>query len=227
MLRVAWHASSSLPFYGQQLPYFFKKFEKNSASGATPTRWGYSLGRILNHLEAQLYYDIHQPVVERCRSGDRKAQYELYKLYAKAMLNVAYRITNNQAEAEDVLQEAFLSAFRHIHAYKGDATFGSWLKRIVVHQALGVVRKRKVRFDEIGERDYADDSRTDDRETAWEVDRVRKAIALLPDGYRVVLSLYLLEGYDHQEIADILGITESTSKSQYSRARQKLLQLLK
>jgi RNA polymerase sigma-70 factor (ECF subfamily) len=179
-------------------------------------------------LEAQLYYDIHQPVVERCRLGDRKAQYELYKLYAKAMLNVAYRITNNQAEAEDVLQEAFLSAFRHIQAYKGDATFGSWLKRIVVHQALGVVRKRKVRFDEIGERDYADDGDgTGDREMEWEVERVRKAIALLPDGYRVVLSLYLLEGYDHQEIADILGITESTSKSQYSRARQKLLQLLK
>ncbi len=182
----------------------------------------------MNHLEAQLYYDIHQPVVERCRLGDRKAQYELYKLYAKAMLNVAYRITNNQAEAEDVLQEAFLSAFRHIHAYKGDATFGSWLKRIVVHQALGVVRKRKVHFDEIGERDYADgDDGTGDREIEWEVERVRKAIALLPDGYRVVLSLYLLEGYDHQEIADILGITESTSKSQYSRARQKLLQLLK
>ncbi len=182
----------------------------------------------MNHLEAQLYYDIHQPVVERCRLGDRKAQYELYKLYAKAMLNVAYRITNNQAEAEDVLQEAFLSAFRHIHAYKGDATFGSWLKRIVVHQALGVVRKRKVRFDEIGERDYADgDEGTGDGEMEWEVERVRRAIALLPDGYRVVLSLYLLEGYDHQEIADILGITESTSKSQYSRARQKLLQLLK
>jgi len=209
-------------------PVFFKKLEKNSAPGATPARRGYSLGRILDHLEAQLYYDIHQPVVERCRLGDRKAQYELYKLYAKAMLNVAYRITNNQAEAEDVLQEAFLSAFRHIHAYKGDATFGSWLKRIVVHQALGIVRKRKVRFDEIGERDYADDdTRTDEREMEWEVSRVRKAIGQLPDGYRVVLSLYLLEGYDHQEIADILGITESTSKSQYSRARQKLLQLLK
>lgn len=178
-------------------------------------------------MEAQLYYDIHQPVVERCRLGDRKAQYELYKLYSKAMLNVAYRITNNQAEAEDVLQEAFLSAFRHIHTYKGDATFGSWLKRIVVHQALAVVRKRKVRFDEIGQRDYADDdSGEDDEAIDWEVGRVRRAIAQLPDGYRVVLSLYLLEGYDHQEIAEILGISESTSKSQYSRARQRLVQLM-
>ncbi len=165
--------------------------------------------------------------MEQCRLGDRKAQYELYKLYSKAMLNVAYRITNNQAEAEDVLQEAFLSAFRHIHAYKGDGTFGSWLKRIVVHQALGVVRKRKVHFDEIGERDYADAGSGDDDEAIdWEVGRVRRAIAQLPDGYRVVLSLYLLEGYDHQEIAEILGISESTSKSQYSRARQRLVQMM-
>ncbi len=165
--------------------------------------------------------------MERCRLGDRKAQYELYKLYSKAMLNVAFRITNNVAEAEDVLQEAFLSAFRHIHAYKGDATFGTWLKRIVVHQALGVIRKRKVHFEEIGERDYSDGKdQPDEEEIGFEVSKVRKAISLLPDGYRVVLSLYLLEGYDHQEIGEILGISESTSKSQYSRAKAKLLQIL-
>ena len=143
------------------------------------------------------------------------------------MLNVAFRITNNLTEAEDVLQEAFLSAFRHIHAYKGDATFGTWLKRIVVHQALGVIRKRKVYFEEMGERDYADGNDRDEEEIQFEVSKVRKAIGLLPDGYRVVLSLYLLEGYDHQEIGEILGISESTSKSQYSRAKAKLLQILR
>ncbi len=179
-------------------------------------------------MEAQLYYDIHQPVVDRCRLGDRKAQYELYKLYSKAMFNVAMRITNDYAEAEDVLQEAFLNAFGHIQNFKGDSTFGNWLKRIVINQALAVVRKRRLEMNPIEERDFADvPEGIDEDELTWQVSTVRKSIQLLPDGYRVVLSLYLLEGYDHQEIAEIMGITESTSKSQYSRAKKKLMELMK
>lgn len=179
-------------------------------------------------METLVYQDINRHIVERCRAGDKKAQYELYKLYSKAMFNVSMRITNDYAEAEDVLQESFLNAFQNIHAFRGDATFGSWLKTIVVNKAIGIVKKRKLALVPIDDNDYADDADARDEEEAdWQVTNIRKAIQKLPDGYRVVLSLYLLEGYDHGEIAEILQITEATSKSQYSRARKKLLEIIK
>lgn len=178
-------------------------------------------------METQAFYDIHRPVVERCRLGDRKAQHELYKLYGKAMYNVALRITNNRAEAEDALQEAFLNAFQQIGHFKGDSTFGLWLKKIVVNQALAGVRKRKLEWAPLDGHDPAEMPENDGgQDTELQIETVRRAIQLLPEGYRVVLSLYLLEGYDHQEIGEILRISESTSKSQYSRAKQKLLQLI-
>jgi RNA polymerase sigma-70 factor (ECF subfamily) len=166
--------------------------------------------------------------VERCKAGDRKAQYELYKLYAKAMFNVSMRITNDYAEAEDVLQEAFLNAFQNIHTFRGDATFGSWLKTIVVNKAVGQVKKRRLSLVAIDDKDYAEVQESiHEDELQLQVAGLRKAIQKLPDGYRVVLSLYLLEGYDHSEVAQILGISEATSKSQYSRARKKLLEIMK
>jgi RNA polymerase sigma factor (sigma-70 family) len=179
-------------------------------------------------LETLEYQDINRHIVERCRAGDKKAQYELYKLYAKAMFNVSMRITNDYAEAEDVLQESFLSAFQNIHAFRGESTFGNWLKKIVINKAIGIVRKRRFELVPIENQDYSDYM---DEYNAAEVDlqvsTIRKAIQQLPDGYRVVLSLYLLEGYDHGEIAGILQITEATSKSQYSRAKKKLLEIMK
>jgi RNA polymerase sigma-70 factor (ECF subfamily) len=143
------------------------------------------------------------------------------------MYNVGLRITRSEEEAEDVLQEAFINAFRNIDSYRGDATFGAWLKRIVVNKAINAVNRKK--HDPI-----PDDERWDvaEEEPAAEygdgltVDRVKRCIEELPDGYRTVLSLYLLEGYDHQEIAEIMGITESTSKSQLNRAKSKLRELL-
>jgi RNA polymerase sigma-70 factor (ECF subfamily) len=144
------------------------------------------------------------------------------------MFNVAMRITNDYAEAEDVLQESFLNAFQNIHTFRGDSTFGSWLKTIVVNKAIGLVKKRKLSLIAIDDREYAETVETvDEADMQYQVASVRKAIQKLPDGYRVVLSLYLLEGYDHGEIAEILQITEATSKSQYSRARKKLLDLIK
>jgi RNA polymerase sigma-70 factor (ECF subfamily) len=179
-------------------------------------------------LETLEYQDINRHIVERCKAGDRKAQYELYKLYSKAMFNVSMRITNDYAEAEDVLQEAFLNAFQNIHAFRGEATFGSWLKTIVVNKAVGQVKKRRLTFIAIEEKDYAEVKETiNEEDLQLQVAGLRKAIQQLPDGYRIVLSLYLLEGYDHSEVAQILGITEATSKSQYSRARKKLLEILK
>ncbi|MBO3272922.1 MULTISPECIES: RNA polymerase sigma factor [Hymenobacter] len=183
-------------------------------------------------MEAFAYTDINAPLVERCRLGDRRAQAEIYKRYSKAMFNASLRITGDFAEAEDVLQEAFLSAFRELHSYKGDSSFGSWLKRIVINKSINCLRNRRLQVVPLGEQHDAAGSDADShfseadaQELHWRADVVRRCVQELPDGYRVVLSLYLLEGYDHAEIAGILDITESTSKSQYSRARKKLLEL--
>ncbi len=143
------------------------------------------------------------------------------------MYNVSYRITGREEDAEDVLQESFVSAFRNLEHYRGDATFGSWLKRIVVNRSINVIRMRK--FELLPEDEDFDVQEEEPSEIYKEeltIEKVRSAIMNLPDGYRSVLSLYLLEGYDHQEIAEILGITESTSKSQLNRAKAKLREQL-
>ncbi len=143
------------------------------------------------------------------------------------MFNVCFRITGNDFEAEDALQEGFISAFRNIHSFRGDSTFGAWLKRIVVNKAINELKKRKTeRHNEDDQIDFPEEEDTADYRESLSVERVRDAIEALPDGYRTVLSLYLIEGYDHQEIAEILEITESTSKSQLNRAKKKLREML-
>ncbi len=169
----------------------------------------------------------HAELIEQCRQGSREAHYRLYKLYAKSMYNIGYRIVNNTGEAEDVLQEAFISAFRNLEYYRGEASFGSWLKRIVVNKAINMLHKRRLEYIPDDESfDLAEPPDTEEKVFPYSVDQVRKAIGALPDGYRAVLSLYLLEGYDHSEIAEILGISESTSKSQFNRSKKKLRNLL-
>ena len=174
--------------------------------------------------------NIHHDLIERCRAGDREAFYSIYKLYSKAMYNVGFRITGREEEAEDVLQDAFISAFRNLDSYRGDASFGSWLKKIVVNKAINVLKRKKMeplpeddRWDVPAEEPENPYRKEEDGMT---VERVKKAIEQLPDGYRSVLSLYLLEGYDHQEIAEIMDISESTSKSQLNRAKTRLKALL-
>lgn len=171
---------------------------------------------------------IHEELVQRCLQGDRKAHYELYRLYSRSMYNVGYRIVHNEEEAQDVLQEAFISAFRNLESYRGDSSFGAWLKRIVVNKAINQVKKRKMdRFPEDERWDVKDEEPKDELENfPFTVEKVKNAILRLPDGYRMVLSLYLLEGYDHNEIAGVLGITESTSKSQFNRSKKKLKEIL-
>jgi len=170
---------------------------------------------------------IHDELVERCLQGDRDAYYLLYEQYSRSMFNVGYRIVHDEAEAEDVLQEAFISAFRNLGRYRGDATFGAWLKRIVVNKAINAVNKRRMeRFPEHNEVEVAEEEADEMIDFPFTVEKVKRAIAQLPDGYRMVLSLYLLEGYDHGEIAEILGISESTSKSQFNRSKRKLKEIL-
>ncbi|UII30317.1 RNA polymerase sigma factor [Fulvivirga ulvae] len=173
------------------------------------------------------FQNIHADVLAKCLQGDRYAQSQLYKLYSKAMFNVCYRITNNFDDAEDVLQEAFISAFRNLQSYKGDAAFGAWLKRIVINKAINFIRKRQVEIAEIQDNVADEDSRpVEYSREMMDIERIKRAMKQLPDGYRLVFSLYLIEGYDHSEIAQILGITESTSKSQFNRSKKKLKEIL-
>jgi RNA polymerase sigma-70 factor (ECF subfamily) len=176
-------------------------------------------------LEA-LYKNIHQDIIDRCREGDSKAQFQLYKLYYKPMFNVCLRIVNNAVEAEDVMQEAFLKALKKIDTYRGEVSFGAWLKRIVINRSLDVLKARKAVFEEINERKHdTEDYKMEVKEL--NIEAIKNAINQLPDGYRVVLSLHLIEGYDHEEISEILGISNSASRTQYMRAKNKLRDILK
>lgn len=148
------------------------------------------------------------------------------------MMNVCMRVVNHNGEAEDVLQEAFLDAFSNLHSFRGQSTFGAWLKQVVVNKAINHLRQRKmqlVNIEDYGSDDYdfADSEPFDEEGVEMDVARVRLALSALPEGYRVVLSLYLFEGYDHEEIGEILGISESTSRTQYMRGKRKLLEKLK
>lgn len=146
------------------------------------------------------------------------------------MFNTSYRIVADAHEAEDVMQEAFLKAFDKIETYSGKVSFGAWLKRIVVNQSLDILRKNRHRLIPIeeAEMDVSEDKEENSIEDEkLKIELVQKSIEELPEGYRIVLSLHLLEGYDHQEIAEILQITNSTARSQYARARRKLLEIIK
>jgi RNA polymerase sigma-70 factor (ECF subfamily) len=172
----------------------------------------------------------HMELVERCKQGDARCFKKLYELYNKAMFNTSFRILNNRAEAEDVLQESFIDAFRNIHHFENRSSFGSWLKQIVVNKSINVIRKRKMDIVDIEKTslgEMPDEYGIDEIEIQFKVQEVRKAIQELPDGYRAVLTLYLLEGYDHEEISQILNVKESTARTQYIRAKQKLLMNLK
>ena len=172
------------------------------------------------------YQNIHQELIDRCRKGDTKAQFELYKVYYKPMYNVCLRMVGNALEAEDVMQEAFLKAFTKIDTYEGVVSFGAWLKKIVINRSLDYLKKRKVKFEEINEK-IPEEEPEGIVISEVHTEYLKKAIQQLPDGYRVVLTLYLLEGYDHEEIAQILGISNGSSRSQYLRAKLKLRELLK
>lgn len=141
------------------------------------------------------------------------------------MYNICLRMVGSQVEAEDVMQEAFLNAFTKIDTYQGVVSFGAWLKKIVINRSLDHLKKRKVKFEELNEK-IPDEEPVSIEISEIQMEKLKNAIQQLPDGYRVVLSLYLLEGYDHEEIAQILGITNVSSRSQYMRAKLKLREML-
>mgnify|MGYP000898432420 FL=1 len=169
-------------------------------------------------------------LIERCLQGDTLGYKELYVRYSKAMYNTCLRMLNNVAEAEDVLQESFIEAFKNLERFEHRTSFGGWLKQICINRSINQLKKRKIDWVDMEKTsvyDHADEKEIDEMETNMQVESVKKAIMKLPDGYRTVLNLYLMEGYDHEEISEILHVAESTTRSQYMRAKQKLLQLLK
>ncbi|MFO8129602.1 MAG: RNA polymerase sigma factor [Bacteroidales bacterium] len=169
-------------------------------------------------------------LIGSCREKDRKAQYQVYRMYYKAMYNTAFRIINNTAEAEDIMQESFLDAFMKIDQYEGSASFGAWLKRIVIHNAIDHSRKNQKDLSAEEIQDIPAEEPTGENPIeilSYKVDMIRKAIEGLSGRYRIILSLYLLEGYDHQEISQIMNRSYGATRTLYSRAKQRLLELLK
>lgn len=175
------------------------------------------------------YTDVNLAIIERCKKGDKKAFEELYILYSDAMFNISARILNNEEEAKEVLQDCFLKIFQSIDKYDSKFSFGAWFKRIVINHSLNTLKKRRPNILPLKEEIYVADDEDDNEEedVIYEVEMIRRCVQSLPDGYRMVITLYLFEKYSHKEIAEFLGISEGTSRSQYNRAKKKLVELLK
>ena len=169
-----------------------------------------------------------QDLVGLCRKNDKRAQLALYNKYAKAMYNVCLNITHKSSDAEEIMHDGFISAFQHINSYQGEVSFGSWLKKIMVNKSVDFLRKQKITFEDFIENmNQAEVAESDESEFKnIQADNIKREIANLPEGYRTIISLYLNEGYDHEEIAQILNISASTSRSQYTRAKSLILKNL-
>jgi len=145
------------------------------------------------------------------------------------MFNICYRMMNDKSDAEDMLQESFTEAFRRLDSFRHESTFGAWLKMIVIHKCINEIKRKKAQlefFDDMSPFEEEEDI-TDMQETGLSADKIKNAMQELPKGSRMIFSLYLLEGYDHQEISEILNISESNSKTQYMRAKHRIKEILK
>ena len=168
----------------------------------------------------------HKELVEACVLNDRSAQMKIYKLYYKAMYNASYNIVNDSFIAEDIMQDAFLDAFSKVGKFEWRSSFGSWLKRIVVNKSIDSLKKvndtvpindEMVAFEE-------DDSDDELEYVKCKLDEIKISMASLSDNYRTILVLYLIEGYDHQEISQILNLPYNNVRVRYMRAKRKLIE---
>ncbi len=167
-------------------------------------------------------------IIEKCKANDRKAQLSLYKKYSEGMFKVAIRFLKNADDAEDVVQESFIKAFQKMHQFNGDVTFGAWLKRIVINKSIDFLKSKQQKLEAIDERYMHIEENNDwTIDHAITVDEVKTAIAQLPDNYRYVVMMFLMEGFDHKEISQVLGLTESTCRTRLLRGKGLLQQLLK
>lgn len=168
------------------------------------------------------YRDVHHDLIKKCRKGHQRSQMQIYKLYYKAMFNTSLRIVGNKTDAEDIMQDSFIDAFQKLNQYSEDGSFGGWLKRIVVNNSLDYLNKNKK---EIALNEHLviveSDDDLDDDDKIKLVD-IKEALKKIKEEYRVIISLFLFDGYDHEEISEILNISYNLSRTRYSRARKKL-----
>jgi len=172
--------------------------------------------------------DIHQDLIDRCKNNDRIAQLKLYDLYYKSVYYSILRMIKDPMEAEDLMQETFLSAFTNMENFRSESSFGTWIKRIAINRSLNALQKQSPDILDIPEGNIPE--QIEEHNTSCEkysMEEIREEINLLPEGYRLVLNLHLIEGMDHDEIGQILNIKPVTSRSQYMRGKQKLVMNLK
>ncbi|WP_228235451.1 RNA polymerase sigma factor [Allomuricauda sp. M10] len=171
---------------------------------------------------------FHIELVERCKANDRQAQLKLYHQYCDGMFGVAMRFLKNTDDAEDVLQESFIKAFQRIHQFKGEVTFGAWLKRIVVNGSIDFLKSKHQQTVELSENHlHVTDDDVWTVEEGISLEQVKSAIEELPEKYRYVVQLFLVEGYDHSEISEILNISETASRTRLLRGKAQLQEKLK
>jgi RNA polymerase sigma factor (sigma-70 family) len=174
--------------------------------------------------------EIYEELVEQCKQGERNAQIRIYEMHAATVFNSCIRIVSSEADAEDIMQESFIEAFDKIHTFRGEGSFVAWLKRIAVNKSINLLRtKRKSISLEDGAPEVTDNSHDEasiSENIFCRIEEIRAAMDKLPENYRIVLSLQLLEGYDQEEISEILGTTHGNVRTRYSRAKQKLLQII-
>ena len=173
------------------------------------------------------YSETHKEIVEACKRNERKAQFELYRLYSRSMYNICLRMLNSEHDAEDVLQHSFMDIYSKLDSFRYQSSIGAWIKRIVINNCINHCKKKRLQFGELNDNIHglAEEER-EVRVDTYKVEYIKKAVRKLPDGYRIVFSLYAFEGYDHKEIGSIMNISEATSKSQYSRAKKKIKTIL-
>lgn len=170
----------------------------------------------------------NEQIINGCKKGDHRSQMQLYDNYCDAMFNIAFRYLNNADDAKDAMQEGFIKAFVNIDGYESIFSIGAWLKRIVINQCLDVLKKRKLQFEAINDDTYFIENDAD-----WLFDvqitkkEIIKSIQELPEKYKVVVQLYLIDGYNHEEISEIINIPIETSRTHLHRGRLKLQKKLK
>lgn len=170
---------------------------------------------------------IEEVLIQGCLRNDATAQQELYYKYSPKMLSVCYRYAKSREDAEDMLQEGFIKVFTQIHQFQNRGALEGWIRRIIVHTCINNLKKNK-KFSESVDIIHASSIsvREENIPSILQAKQVVESIRLLPLGYRTVLNLYAIEGYSHREIAEILDIEESTSRSQYTRAKAMLEDIL-
>lgn len=172
-------------------------------------------------------HTIHKHLIVQSQQGDQAAMSSLYGLYAKAMYNICRRMMGDEEEAKDLLQESFIDAFQKLPTLREVNTFSSWIKRIVVNNCINAIRKKKLDTAQLEDgADFIEEEDDDFEYTKFQASQIMQAIDLLPEGCKAVLNLYLFEGYDHKEIGEIMGVTESASKAQYCKAKARIRKIL-